>query len=210
MKKFNWVKNLSTKTNPNDDKKTPEDLVKNLIPKVPLQKDDFVLDAFAGDKVWFNNYPPYVEKDWCEIKEDRDFFEYPIKPDWVVSNPPYSQIAPILLHLLENCKKGFALLIGQINLSPQRIQTIHNEGFKISLYHICNVRGWFGKSVFLVVERGFPTDYVKFTIDTHYYLMPNEEGEEYAEEQKKYQAKYWKERKKKAKEIIDNTKNKEG
>src|ERR1043166_3962728 len=35
---------------------------------------------------------------WCEIKAGRDFFAWTEKVDWIVTNPPWSQIRAFLRH----------------------------------------------------------------------------------------------------------------
>ena len=52
--------------------KKPEALLKRII-EIFSNKNDIVLDAFAGKKVFYNNYPK-CHKFWCEIDDDRDFF----------------------------------------------------------------------------------------------------------------------------------------
>ena len=81
-------KNSNSNLKPNDNVYTPENIAKNIIDKFNLY--GIVLDAFAGGKVFYNNYPNNVKKDWCEIKEGKDFFDYDKKIDWIITNPPYS------------------------------------------------------------------------------------------------------------------------
>ena len=66
-KKFRWIKNLKDKKNPNDNKKTPIELAKELIKITPFKKNDLVFDGFYGNGVWYNNFPTYVNKKWSEI-----------------------------------------------------------------------------------------------------------------------------------------------
>lgn len=182
-----WTKGLRDTKKPNDLKKTPLELAKVLIELVPFKKNDKVLDGFAGDMVWYDNYPSKVEKDWCEIEKGRDFFEYDKEFDWVVGNPPYS----IKNKILDKCfeaKKGFALLLNLMNLTPQRIVKIENAGFKITHLRICNVKGWFGKQMFIVCDRKKPS---VLSVDTTYYNMPKDEKEIFDKQMKEYQAQYY-------------------
>lgn len=39
-----------------------------------------------------------MKMDWCEINEGRDFLTHTKKYDWIISNPPFSQIRKFCLH----------------------------------------------------------------------------------------------------------------
>lgn len=41
------------------------------------------------------------KKDWCEINEGKDFFDYNKKVDWIITNPPYSIYDKFLEHAFE-------------------------------------------------------------------------------------------------------------
>jgi len=68
---------------------TPELLAKDLIGFVPLVDDDKVLEPFKGEGAFYNNFPNNVIKEWCEIKEGRDYINYNGDIDWVITNPPF-------------------------------------------------------------------------------------------------------------------------
>lgn len=187
--KFGWCKNLKDKVNPNDKKMTPSDLAEKCISLVPFDKEDLVLDGFRGKGAFYNKYPNIVKKDWCEIDEDKDFFTYEREVDWLVSNPPYSKIQKVIEHSVKICRKGIALLIGVVNLSPKRIKLLEDNGFRISKVHICNVSGWFSNSVFFVSQKNISPC---ITYDPKPYNMPDDEMIEYKQKQKKYQEDYYK------------------
>ena len=78
---------------------TPDPIAKLIISKFnPTGK---VLDAFRGKGAFYNNYPADVEKDWCEIDEGKDFFEYTDHVDWIITNPPYSIYDEVMEHSME-------------------------------------------------------------------------------------------------------------
>lgn len=190
MKKaFSWVRNLKLK--PNDVIKTPDLLVKKLVLKVPLIQGDRVLDAFAGEMVWYNNYPDYVIKNWCELSKGIDFLQYTEEFDWVVSNPPYSCLN-IMLKKMYKAQKGFALLLNVILLTPQRVKDMADNGFIIDKLHFCNVRGWFGKQVFIICLKKPQSIGDIVSYDTEHYKMPVDERKIYDAKQKAYQADYHK------------------
>lgn len=46
------------------------------------------LDPCKGDGAFYDYLPN--KKEYCEIREGLDFFQYNKKVDWVIGNPPYS------------------------------------------------------------------------------------------------------------------------
>lgn len=73
--------------NPNDIVFTPDRISKSIIDF--LQPNGFCLDPCKGDGAFYRHFPT-SDKDWCEIKEGRDFFDYTNKVNWIIGNPPYS------------------------------------------------------------------------------------------------------------------------
>jgi len=57
----------------------------------------FLLDPCKGDGAFYNNFPE-TEKDYCEIAEGKDFYNWHKKVDWVIGNPPYSIFHEFLKH----------------------------------------------------------------------------------------------------------------
>jgi len=144
------------RSKPKDKYYTPENLAADLIKKVPLIKGDFVLDPCKGHGAFYNNYPEFVKKDWFEIDFDKDFMnEYiPLpKYDWIITNPPYSDLSNWLKKITYCSKKGFALLLSEHAITPKRLEEINNLGFGITLFHYVKVMQWYGLSVFIVFEK---------------------------------------------------------
>jgi len=138
---------------PNDDFETPEALAKKCISLVPFEKGDEVLDPFAGNKVFLNNFPDFVFKEYTEIKEGIDFFKCNEKCDWAVSNPPYSKLDKVFEHTYKVARKGFGYLIGIHNLTAKRIEEANEHGFYLTKIHMCKVFKFFGMSIFVVFEK---------------------------------------------------------
>lgn len=132
---------------------TPEALAKDLIPIVPLKHGDVVLDPFRGGGAFYNNYPKNVKREWMEIEEGKDFFASDKQVDWIVSNPPFSLMTDVFEHSIKICKKGFAYVMGALNLTPKRIDIAKEGGFHITKMHIYNVDKWVGASYFVVFEK---------------------------------------------------------
>ena len=94
--KFGRGKGLMTGKQPNDNVTTPILISKFIIDKFNLYGK--VLDPFKGTGSFYDQFPDTVEKDWCEIDEGRDFFDYQEHVDWIISNPPYSIFDEVLQH----------------------------------------------------------------------------------------------------------------
>ena len=97
--KFGRGKGLITGNDKNDKIFTPLNVAKQIIDLFDLKGK--VLDAFMGNGAFYKQYPDNVEKDWCEIDKDRDFFEYNDKVDWIITNPSYSIFDEVLKHSFE-------------------------------------------------------------------------------------------------------------
>jgi hypothetical protein len=76
---------------------TPEPIAKDIIEWV--NPAGLCLDPCKGDGAFFNNFPG--RRDWCELREGRDFFEYSKKVDFIIGNPPYSIFEEFLRHSFE-------------------------------------------------------------------------------------------------------------
>ena len=100
---MNFVKGKCKTKKANDDVATPIHIARKIInlffPKI--YNDEFLLDPFKGNGVFYNNFPKENPKDWCEIKEGKDFFDFNKKVDWIISNPPYSIFDEVLEHSFE-------------------------------------------------------------------------------------------------------------
>ena len=189
-KKLAWAKNLKDKKNPNDNKKTPLELAKKLIDMTPFYDDDVVLDGFAGEGAFINQYPQYIYPEWCEINYNRDFFKWKKMVDWVgPTNPPYSKINKVFEHSVKIAKKGIAYLIGIINITPKRLQFLDDNNFGITHFHICQVRGWFGKSVFIIAQKN-KKNIISYS--TKSFQMPQDEYKIFKQKEVEYQKKYYK------------------
>ena len=78
---------------------TPPKIAKRIIDSFDLKGK--VLDPFKGKGAFYDNFPETVEKDWCELDEGKDFFNYNDPVDWIVSNPPYSIFNKVIEHSFE-------------------------------------------------------------------------------------------------------------
>lgn len=75
---------------------TPEYVSRHIVDF--LNPSGLCLDPCKGDGAFLKYLPD--ESDYCEIRENKDFFDYNKKVDWIIGNPPYSIFEDFL-------KKGF-------------------------------------------------------------------------------------------------------
>lgn len=64
-----------------------------------LKPKGLILDPCMGDGAFYNMFEG--EKDWCELRSGKDFFDYDKKVDWIIGNPPYSIFEDWLIHSFE-------------------------------------------------------------------------------------------------------------
>ena len=126
-KTFGQGKGIRTGHKPNDKIFTPLHISKLIIDKFNLNGK--VLDPFKGDGSFYNQFPINIEKDWCEIDEGRDFFNYTEKVDWIISNPPYSILEEVLEHSFKICDNIVYLVpLSKVVSSMGRIRRIDKFG----------------------------------------------------------------------------------
>jgi len=90
-------KNKSGKSTPNDDVMTKQSSAKFIINY--FKPNGIILEPCRGTGAFYNLFPE--KKDWCEIKENKDFFDYKKKVDWIITNPPFSIFDEFLLKSFE-------------------------------------------------------------------------------------------------------------
>ena len=129
---------------PNDMVKTPRHIAKQMIDFYAEWCDynwrelgfsePVLLDPCRGNGAFYDQYPDYCRKDWCEITEGRDFFDWPYKVDWIITNPPYS-IFPQFLEKCFEVADNVALLIPLAKLvsSLKRINMVMDYGGIVSM-----------------------------------------------------------------------------
>jgi len=89
--------NKSGKQNQTDKIMTNEKVAIKIIKH--FQPTGLVLEPARGTGNFYNNFNK--QKDWCEIDEEKDFFDYNKKVNWIITNPPYSIYDNFLLKCFE-------------------------------------------------------------------------------------------------------------
>lgn len=69
--------------------------------------------------------------DWCEIRQGRDFLAYQGKVDWIVTNPPWSQIRVFLNHAFRVADDIVFLMTVNHAWTRARVRDASEAGFAI-------------------------------------------------------------------------------
>ena len=105
--------------------KTAIDIIQHFSPKGKI------LDPCRGQGAFYNNYPSDCIKDYCELSEQKDFFDYEQKVDWIITNPPWSKIKEFMLHSIKICNNIVYLISINHYSTKARLRIIHENGFGI-------------------------------------------------------------------------------
>ena len=110
-----------------DEIMTPEYLAEALVNH--FKPNGKILEPCKGT----GNFLKFLPKDtlWCEISEGKNFFDFNEKVDWIITNPPWSQIRKFLQHSLEISKNVCFLFTINHLWTKARIRDIKNIGFGI-------------------------------------------------------------------------------
>jgi len=135
---------------------TPEKLVDYCLSKCNFSKDDFILDVGAGkNMIWYNKIKN-INKDWCEIELNKDFFDYNKEVDWCIGNPPFTHLWKIIEKSCVISNKGFCFLISSNcwnMLTPKRINYMNEKGFYLQRIYVVNCKKWFGRYFFIIFNK---------------------------------------------------------
>lgn len=141
----------------NDEIYTPTSLVKDLIKHIEYEPGQNFFDPFYGTGAFFNEFPQNDKNDYTEINLGKDFFKYTREHDWIVSNPPFSQLTKVIQHTLKLSVYGFAYLIPVYSLTCHRLKLINEAGFYLNkMVFFKNPKHW---------GIGFQMAFCIFTID---------------------------------------------
>jgi hypothetical protein len=146
---------IQNRKKPNDVFYTPLPVVKIMIDMCDITPDMKVLDPCKATGNFYNNLPE-CHKDWCEITDNKDFFDYNEKVDLVIGNPPYSLWSRWLDHTTEITDK-FCYVFGVMNFTNVRLREIEKKGFGLTKMHILKVDWWFSQSLIAVFEKNKPS-----------------------------------------------------
>ncbi len=124
---------------------TPDDIAGDIVRH--FAPSGVCLDPCAGDGAFYKHLPE--PKEWCEIERGRDFFQWSMPVDWIVSNPPYTVFNDWLRH-------SFTLARDIVYLIP--VNKIFNDYGMMT-----SISRWGGVKEVYVIGRGdkinFPMGY---------------------------------------------------
>jgi len=150
---------------------TPENIAKELLKDIKIEKNDIILEPCKGrGDIGFYKYLKGKNCDWCEIDEGRDFFKYDFKGkkyDKIIVNPPYrtnhkdekdrKNIAWLFMfecfkHIKLDGEVWFLLNNKMFNsLTPLRLSKLN--GFNIDFIRILNIKQWYGRYYFICFRK---------------------------------------------------------
>lgn len=112
----------------NDDIETPEWLAHALVSY--FRPSGKILEPCrASGRIW-SRLPP--GSDWCEIKQGRDFLTMELGAyDWIITNPPWSQIRLFLARSLSLADNVVFLMTINHAWTTARLREVRSRGFGI-------------------------------------------------------------------------------
>ena len=134
---------------------TPEDVVKELIKKIPYKNGDSWGDPCYGQGVFFNNFPCIDDhKVYWEIDLGKDFLKDGFNVDWQVTNIPFSKPKEFIFKMAELCNKGFGILCLANSMTATRLQKLKEMGLYLHSVTTLYIKEW---------GFGYRTDFYVFT-----------------------------------------------
>jgi hypothetical protein len=146
---------ISARSTANDAIYTPLYIARLMIDMCDIKTEMNVLDPSRGEGVFYNNLPD-CNKEYCEITEGLDFFNYTKRVDLIIGNPPYSLWDKWLAHTMTLTDK-FCYIFGVYNFTDKRINEIIEKGYGITKFHLLKVDWWFSPSFIVVFEKNKPS-----------------------------------------------------
>ncbi|WP_078599777.1 helix-turn-helix transcriptional regulator [Thioclava sp. DLFJ4-1] len=122
---------------------TPPDLAKAIIDHFSHAMEGRVLDPSRGEGAFYNHYPDHLERHWCEISEGRDFLSWSDRVEWVVTNPPWSELRTFTRHAMR-VSENIVWLAPLTNLTTKaRLRDLQEAGFGIAeLLFVDTPKSW--------------------------------------------------------------------
>ena len=151
---------------------TKDSMAKHLINRTIFYENERVLDPCRGDGAFYNNFPSKVKKDWCEINEGRDFFDYDEKCDTIMTNPPFVPRKLFWDFVVKGSKVAQKRMFWLINMgclnvfTPKRLQQLKNNSWYITHLHIVSDKRWYGRYVMVEMGRLEERNIMTYNLET--------------------------------------------
>jgi hypothetical protein len=152
---------IKKRDKPNDVFITPLPLAKFHIDMIETIETDTWYDPFKNDGSYYNQFPT-EKKEWSEILDGKDFFDYEGSPQIICSNPPYSILDKVIEKSINLKPRVISYLIGVGNLTARRIEMLENAGYKLKSLHMCKVFKWYGMSACVVFDNTIEKSIISF------------------------------------------------
>lgn len=140
-------------------------MAKYIISLVPFEKGDIVIEPCKGKGAFYDNFPNFVKKEYCEIDEDLDYLQYQGEVDWTISNPPFAPrklFWDFHLKAMKTTRKGIYWLINMSSFNvftPKRLKEMTDYGWYIKNLKIVQDKRWFGRYVVVCITKE-PNDFI--------------------------------------------------
>ena len=134
---------------------TPRETAKELLKDISFNENDIVLEPCKADGSFYDLIP--CEKDWCEIEQGRDFFNYKFDKKFtkLIVNPPYkcnATLKNICWKFMKKCfdydadECWFLINHNMFNgLTPKRLNETKNKGYCVNFIRVINIKKWYGR-----------------------------------------------------------------
>jgi len=144
---------------------TPKELAKDLMHFIPLVEGDKVIEPFKGEGAFYDCFPAFVNKDWAELEQGRDYTDLSGNYDWVITNPPFrldngvKQVNSfwfLLDYYTQRTNKGIAFLGNDscfCTLTPRRQAILKERGWKMTKVVVCSIKKWRGRYFFFILQK---------------------------------------------------------
>jgi hypothetical protein len=87
------------------------------------------LEPFAGNGAFFEALKEWVLGPvyWCEVEEGRDFLGWTEQVDWIITNPPYSNLTEVMARCFEVASRTVLLVpMSKVYSSAPRLELVRD------------------------------------------------------------------------------------
>jgi hypothetical protein len=168
---------IKHRDNPKDKFYTPKTVVEAHLKLIPHKPNDIWLDPFYGAGIYYNNFPTN-NKDYTEIKLNKDFFDYNNKVDIICSNPPYSILDNVFKKCIELKPRVISLLLLHGAFTPKRMELLKDNNYGLISIFTCKVFAWYGFAEIYTFEYNKKWDNVNVSFDRIVHRLTEEELKE--------------------------------
>ena len=153
---------------------TPIPVWTKILELFPIKEIDIFFEPFKGDGNLFNQVIN-ENKEWCEITQGKDIFQYDCKNSQVTTlytNPPFkveltnkkgeTKLKNCVYYFLEHFMTNLPLLVscGFLmnaksfqSLTPKRLAKLNELGFYIHNVVCINIQKWYGLYYFVLFKK---------------------------------------------------------